>query len=480
MNNEEIISKLNEKIYELERLNKKYENILDEKSTIIINKADEIEALNDKIEELTKQLEKTRPLNVIQECFCAKCGNSLEESFLGESINDNKKIIQEQNTIIEQQQIELNKMKLHIQDYDQKLKDLDEIKTEFNLLSEKLLQEKVESSTQTDPPTNNTNNNKKPLSKKNSTRPSTASTTSKKKQNISNNTNVNITINNNSNNNTSIFSNKSNNSFSSSISGVNGDGAELKDALTSLRFDNSVLSNELLNINKECNRLRAENRIINEKNMKSEKEKNELIQKHKQKCDNFDKLKKEKEELMVLIQNSKYKNIISTENENKKYKERITQIENELSNERILKEDYEKKLYECQLLNDKMKKTIEGFNTFNEQKENLILQNAKYETELKRCKYDLEEAKQLIDKQNIIITSKEKDIQKYTNDVNYYAFNLKKAKQDAERAMQDTITYQQIVRKMEAQLTQMQQTVIGLQKAKLANNNNNQNINNNN
>ena len=33
---------------------------------------------------------------------------------------------------------------------------------------------------------------------------------------------------------------------------------------------------------------------------------------------------------------------------------------------------------------------------------------------------------------------------------------------------------------MEAQLTQMQQTVIGLQKAKLANNNNNQNINNNN
>ena len=72
--------------------------------------------------------------------------------------------------------------------------EFNEIKTEFNLLSEKLLQEKVESSTQTDPPTN-TNNNKKPLSKKNSTRPSTASTTSKKKQNISNNTNVNITIN---------------------------------------------------------------------------------------------------------------------------------------------------------------------------------------------------------------------------------------------------------------------------------------------
>ena len=52
---------------------------------------------------------------------------------------------------------------------------------------------------------------------------------------------------------------------------------EFKDSLTSLKFDNSVLSTELLNLNKECTRLKSENRIITDKNSKFEKEKQLII-----------------------------------------------------------------------------------------------------------------------------------------------------------------------------------------------------------
>ena len=81
---------------------------------------------------------------------------------------------------------------------------------------------------------------------------------------------------------------------------------------------------------------------------------------------NFDKkqaecdaLKKENEELMVLIQSSKYKNIISTENENKKLKLQVSQYETELSNEKKIREEHEKRLTDNQLQMEKMKKIIE-------------------------------------------------------------------------------------------------------------------------
>ena len=45
-----IISNYHDKLYQLDKLNKKYEAILDEKSSIIINKTDEMEELKEKIE----------------------------------------------------------------------------------------------------------------------------------------------------------------------------------------------------------------------------------------------------------------------------------------------------------------------------------------------------------------------------------------------------------------------------------------------
>ena len=92
-----IISNYHDKLFQMDRLNKKYETILDEKSSIIINKTDEIEDLKEKLENLSKSLKealkKQKALNIIPESLCSKCGRSLEESFCGEGNSENQKII---------------------------------------------------------------------------------------------------------------------------------------------------------------------------------------------------------------------------------------------------------------------------------------------------------------------------------------------------------------------------------------------------
>ena len=92
-----LLTKFTEKIYELSGLNKKYEDILEEKSQIIINKTDEIVSLREKIEEMENQIknQENKQLNIILEMLCSKYGGSLEESFTSKALTENKKIIQE-------------------------------------------------------------------------------------------------------------------------------------------------------------------------------------------------------------------------------------------------------------------------------------------------------------------------------------------------------------------------------------------------
>ena len=149
-----IISNYHDKLYQLDKLNKKYEAILDEKSSIIINKTDEMEELKEKIEKLNKSLKeankKNKNLNVIQESLCAKCGGSLEESFTGDVIAENQKIINEQNESIELLKKELNELKSKYNLSEIKVKDLTNIKKEFENLSGSLLKPKIDNEAQTD------------------------------------------------------------------------------------------------------------------------------------------------------------------------------------------------------------------------------------------------------------------------------------------------------------------------------------------
>ena len=453
-----IISDYHDKLYQLDKLNKKYEAILDEKSSIIINKTDENEELKETIEKLTKNLKeankKNKSLNVIQESLCAKCGGTLEESFTGEVLAENQNIIKEQNQIIEMMKKEMSELRSKYNLSEIKLKDLDNIKKEFENLSGSLLKPRTNSEAQTDESLlvtkqsssnlknennnniniqiNNINSNKKGSKKKNIPK--------KPGINFSNSTNNYMS--------TSLGHNKNNNNTSDSITNneINNE------VVSSLRFDNSVLSNELLNLNREFNKLRSEFKIVNDKNIKYEKDKKELSDKLKSKTELCDKYKKENEEINRLINNSKYKNIVNAETENKKLKNILQQNDIDIKKLKNMNEKCAKKIIEQNAHIEKMKNALASFLNFKQQKETLTIENQKYENEIKELKIQLEEEKNINEKNSILMNNKDKEIEKLSNEVSYYSFHIKKCKSDAERALEDAIGYQKIVRILEVQL----------------------------
>ena len=464
-----IISNYTDKLFQMDRLNKKYESILDEKSSIIINKTDEIEDLKEKLENMSKNLKdaikKQKALNIIPESLCSKCGRSLEESFCGDGMSENQKIIKEQNELIEKMKKENNELRNKYNYSELRLKDLDEIKKEFENLSGVLLKPKIDDSTQTEGNDNsqnlstsfltnttnesnsynnnkNKNNMKKTGNNKNNTLNKNKFGNGKKNQNQQKKvTNYNIININNNNNNTSFLSNTNNflNSTNSNNSSITNEG---------------ILSSELLNLNKEFNKLKNEYKIVNEKNNKFEKEKKEINDKLKLKNEQYEKLKNENAELMILINNSRYKNIIEIENENKKLKMTLEQIDNEIKNMNIINEKNESKIKEQNIQMEKMKSIINTYNSFKEQKDNLLLMNTKYESELKKLRYELEQSTNMLEKTKIMLNNSEKNNEKLNTEISYYSLHINKYKEDAAKALQDAVEYQQIVQALQSQINE--------------------------
>ena len=464
-----IISNYTDKLFQMDRLNKKYESILDEKSSIIINKTDEIEDLKEKLENMSKNLKdaikKQKALNIIPESLCSKCGRSLEESFCGDGMSENQKIIKEQNELIEKMKKENNELRNKYNYSELRLKDLDEIKKEFENLSGVLLKPKIDDSTQTEGNdnsqnlstsflTNTTNesnsynnnksknNMKKTGNNKNNTLNKNKFGNGKKNQNQQKKvTNYNIININNNNNNTSFLSNTNNflNSTNSNNSSITNEG---------------ILSSELLNLNKEFNKLKNEYKIVNERNNKFEKEKKEINDKLKLKNEQYEKLKNENAELMILINNSRYKNIIEIENENKKLKMTLEQIDNEIKNMNIINEKNESKIKEQNIQMEKMKSIINTYNSFKEQKDNLLLMNTKYESELKKLRYELEQSTNMLEKTKIMLNNSEKSNEKLNNEISYYSLHINKYKEDSAKALQDAVEYQQIVQALQSQINE--------------------------
>ena len=467
-----IINNYHDKLFQMDRLNKKYETILDEKSSIIINKTDEIEDLKEKLENLSKNLKKAlkkqKSLNIIPESLCSKCGRSLEESFCGDGNNDNQKIIKEQNELIEKMKKEMNELRNKYNYSELRLKDLDEIKKEFENLSGALLRPKNDNSTQTEGNdiainlnssfiTNLTNentssnsknmknsNNKKSVNNSNNktTQYKNKFTNNKKTQNQQKKvTNYNIININNNNNNTSFMSNTNNflNSTNSNSNNTTNEG---------------ILSSELLNLNKEFNKLKNEYKIINDKNNKFEKEKKEIFDKLKSKNEQCEKLKKENADLIVLINNSRYKNTIEIENENKKLKLTLEQIDNEIKNMNIINEKNELKIKEQNIQMEKMKSIINTYNSFKAQKDNLLLMNTKYESEIKKLKYELEQNTNILEQTKNLLKNSEQNNQKLNSEISYYSLHINKYKEDAAKALEDAIGYQQIVQALQNQVNE--------------------------
>ena len=433
-----------------------------------------MEELKETIERLKKNLKeankKNQNLNVIQESLCSKCGGSLEESFTGDVIAENQKIIKEQNDTIDKMKKEMNELRSKYNLAEIKINDLNNIKKEFENLSGSLLNPKIDKESQTDDSLTLTNKN----------------SGNNLKNNSSNNSNINIQIYNNNinsnNKNISIsntkkgskkktipkkvnFSNSTNNYMSTSLGpnknsknnniNINENNSEVNNELvTSLRYDNSVLSNELLNLNREFNKIRNEHKVLKEKNTTLEKEKKDLIEKLKSKSDLSEKYKKENEDITRMINNTKYKNIINAETENKKLKNILEQNDTDIKKLKNMNEKCAKKILEQNNQIEKMKTALGSLLNLKQQKDKLIIENNKYENEIKTLKEELEEEKNRNEKNEVLIENKDKEIEKLNNDVKYYSFHIKKYKSDAERALEDAIGYQKIVRLLEIQLNE--------------------------
>ncbi len=170
-----------------------------------------------------------------------------------------------------------------------------------------------------------------------------------------------------------------------------------------------------------------------------------------------EKYKKENEEINRLINNSKYKNIVNAETENKKLKNIIEQNDTDIKKLKNMNEKCAKKILEQNTQIEKMKNALANFLNFKQQKENLTIENEKYENEIKKLRKELDEEKNINEKNTILMNNKDKEIEKLSNEVSYYNFHIKKCKSDAERALEDAIGYQKIVRILEIQLNEYKQ-----------------------
>jgi len=137
--------------------------------------------------------------------------------------------------------------------------------------------------------TSTNTNNKKFATKMQLAKPN-ASTTNKEELNKSSNVSIN-----------------SLSQFENEKSGIEGENVR------NLKFDNSVLMQELNSLSKENMKFKNEFKTLSENLKKIEKERNDLKRIYQVKSENFDKIKKENEEIMILIQGANYKSLINLE-----------------------------------------------------------------------------------------------------------------------------------------------------------------------
>ena len=92
-----------------------------------------------------------------------------------------------------------------------------------------------------------------------------------------------------------------------------------------------MLTNELVNVNRELTKLKAEQRSGGEILKKSEKENFELKKNLTAKQNALDKLRKEKDELWAIVNTDKYKSISTIETDQKKTNQQVKILEEKVA-----------------------------------------------------------------------------------------------------------------------------------------------------
>ena len=120
----------------------------------------------------------------------------------------------------------------------------------------------------------------------------------------------------------------------------------------------------------------------------------------------------------------------------------------------IINEKNEIKIKEQNIQMEKMKSIINTYNSFKAQKDNLLLMNTKYESEIKKLKYELEQNTNILEQTKNLLKNSEQNNQKLNSEISYYSLHINKYKEDAAKALEDAIGYQQIVQALQNQVNE--------------------------
>lgn len=470
----------------------KMEANLNEKVSIICSKNDEIEAYKEKIELLERKIgkleKKSQKLNIIPESICTKCENTLEESFFDkekawaqERSKDNEsqlsKTISEQLDIILKLEEENKDVKRKNYEYMSRnetiSKELDLIRGEFNLISSYINKPKSANETQTDiafyqpeatlnlnvgTPNNAPLGKSKPnieslkknkstgkiLTKPHKLTKSSTTMSSTKKESKQEEVQNNFLEASNANNTSSLFDNSTSQNNLMSIS------------------NSSALTQEIINLNKECYKLRQEMKTLIEINKKMDKESKELKTKFTARAEQHEKAKRENDELKIMISTYNYKTLADLELDSRKVREELTQTKKSLEEERLNASRVQAQLNEANHLKLVNERDKEFEQKLKEEKDDWMLKCTKIEGEYKKMHVEFQTL--LKEKANInpVLKEKDKQIEMLTENMNYVTLCYKKKTSETEQAFKDIYSYQQILRKLETELEQMKSSTSNL------------------
>jgi len=99
---------------------------------------------------------------------------------------------------------------------------------------------------------------------------------------------------------------------------------------------------------------------------------------------------------------------------------------------------------------------LENVEELKQEKEDLILEKSQIESKYKALKAEFGSLKKGLENKNVLIKNKDQNIAKLSEENKYLAYNYKSAKVDLDKSYQDIIAYQQILRKMEKDIEDLQ------------------------
>jgi len=216
-------------------------------------------------------------------------------------------------------------------------------------------------------------------------------------------------------------------------------------AISNLRQEKNILTEELVFLNKELSKLRTENRLFNENLKKSEKEKMELKKNLQTKTDLVDKLKKDVSEMSGVINQDQFKTVRTIEGELRKMAGHNSALITELEKTRAEKTRLEEELQDFKENLDKLAAEVESKFQEESEIEELKKEKSKFESKLKDLESSLKSKQEELSIKEKTLQEMMSENNKLNIDVDYFKNVAMTSKSFAEKAIADVEVYKQML-----------------------------------